>query len=255
MDYVVSKILIDLYKNIEENHIFLDYKEKMLDIIKKYMEKQNPVYTIIEQTTLKTSIITKTYYPKGVFKIYIEDNDIYATLEVLLALIMTKNSGIFILEKNIPILKAIIKIANILIGEEKFLINDNILFFDFILCVGTKKYYNEILNLSYKDIIYLGYGDADVFLSEEYLNKKEKIKDDNVNIYSDISLKEAIIKMNELGSNFINAIFTRDEDEIKYFIEQSVSKNIYINMLPSKKCYLDLDLNLFVKIKNIIISK
>jgi len=255
MDYVVSKILIDLYKNIEDNLIFNDYREKMLDIIKKYMEKQNPVYTIIEQTTLKTSIITKTYYPKGIFKVYIEKNDIYATLETLIALMMTKNKGIFIVEENTPLIMAIMKIVNQLAEEEIFLVNDNISFFDFILCIGTKKYYNEILNFSYKDIVYLGYGEADAFFSDNSLDKQEKVKDKNINVYSNISLSEAVIKMNELGSNFTSVIFTKDESEIDYFIEKCVSKNIYINMLPSKKCYLDLDLNLFVKVKNIVISK
>ena len=55
MDYVVSKVLIDLYKNIENNEIFKDENiglDKLLDIVKKYMEKQNPVYSVIEQTTL-----------------------------------------------------------------------------------------------------------------------------------------------------------------------------------------------------------
>ena len=61
MDYVVSKVLIDLYKNIEEQEAFNNYREKLLDIIKKYMEKQNPVYTIVEQTTLKTSILSLPY--------------------------------------------------------------------------------------------------------------------------------------------------------------------------------------------------
>ena len=255
MDYVVSKVLIDLYKNIEDNQIFDDSRERMLDIIKKYMEKQNPVYTIVEQTNLKTSIITKTYYPKGNYKIYIEKNDIYATLEVLLALIMTKNKGIFVVEENVPLINALIKIINQLIGDEVFLLNDNISFFDSILCVGTKKYYNEILNFSYKDIIYLGFGEADIFIGDNCEVKPDKIKDDNYVIYNNISLSEAIIKINELGSNFISAIFTKDENEVNYFIEKCISKNIYINMLPSKKCYLDLDLNLFVKIKNIVISK
>ena len=47
MDYVVSKVLIDLYKNMENNEIFKDETislDKLLDIVKKYMEKQNPVY-------------------------------------------------------------------------------------------------------------------------------------------------------------------------------------------------------------------
>ena len=255
MDYVVSKVLIELYKNIEDNQIFDNYREKMLDIIKKYMEKQNPVYTIVEQTTLKTSIITKTYYPKGTFKVYVEKNDIYATLETMIALMMTKNNGILVLEENIPLISAIIKIMNALTEKNLFLINDNISFFDFILCIGTKKYYEEILNFSYKDIIYLGYGDADIFFADDSLDKIEKIKNQNINIYTNISLSEAIIKINELGSNFTSAIFTKNENEIKSFMEKCVSKNIYINMFPSKKCYLDLDLNLFVKIKNIVISK
>ena len=70
-----------------------------------------------------------------------------------------------------------------------------------------------------------------------------------------MSLAEAIMKMNELGSNFISSIFTKNENEVSLFLEKCNSKNVYINMLPSKKCYLDLDLNLFVKIKNIVISK
>lgn len=255
MDYIVSKVLIDLYKNIDNNKIFDDYKEKMLDIIRKYMEKQNPVYTIIEQTVLKTSVITKTYYPKGVYKIYIEKNDIYASLEVMLGLMMTRNKGIFIIEENFPILVAIIKMINKLTEFEIFLVNDNISFFDLILCIGTKKYYNEILNFSYKEILYLGYGESDIFLGNNFENKLEKIKDENTNIYINMSLAEAIVKMNELGANFVSAIFTKDENEVTYFMEKCISKNIYINMLPSKKCYLDLDLNLFVKVKNIIISK
>ena len=255
MDYVVSKVLIDFYKNIESNQTYDENKDKMLDIIKKYMEKQNPVYTIIEQTNLKTSIITKTYYPKGKFKVYIEKNDIFATLEVLIGLIITKNKGIFIVEENMPLIKALIKIANSLTESENFFMNDNVSFFDTILCIGTKKYYNEILNFSYKDILYLGYGDSDVYVAESCANKLEKIKDANMNVYTNVSLSEAIMKMNELGSNFVSAIFTKDENEVSLFLEKCNSKNIYVNMLPSKKCYLDLDLNLFVKIKNIIISK
>jgi len=254
MDYVVSKVLIDFYKNVEDNQIFENCKEKILDIIKKYMEKQNPTFTIIEQTNLKTSVITKTYYPKGTFKIYVEKNDIYATLEVILGLIITKNKGIFMVEENMPLIKAFIKIINNLVEKDILFINDNISFFDIILCVGTKKYYNEILDFSYKDIIYLGYGDYDVFLAEGLENKAEKIKEE-VNIYKNISLTEAIIKMNELGSNYISVIFTKDECEVDYFLEKCNSKNLYVNMLPSKKCYLDLDLNLFVKVKNIVISK
>ena len=76
MEYVVSNVLMILYKNIEIN--FKDH-DKLLDIIKKYLEKQNPTYLITEQTTLKTSIITKVYYPKGIFKVYVENNDVYAT--------------------------------------------------------------------------------------------------------------------------------------------------------------------------------
>ena len=74
-------------------------------------------------------------------------------------------------------------------------------------------------------------------------------------IYSNISVKEAVQKINELGTNFTSAIFSKNEDDIKFFMENCNSKNIYVNMLPSKKCYLDFDLNLFVKIKNVIISK
>ena len=255
MDYVVSKILIDLYENIENNNIFEEYKEKMLDIIKKYMEKQNPVFTIIEQTHLKTSIITKTYYPKGIYKIYIEKNNLSATLEVLLSLVITKNKGIFVVEENLPLIKAIIKIVNSLIGQENFFINDNISFFDIILCVGNKKYYNEISNFSYKDITYIGFGESDIFISEGCESKIDKIKNEDTTIYKNISLTEAIVKMNEIGSNFTSAIYTKDENEVNYFLENCKSKNLYVNMLPSKKCYLDLDLNLFVKIKNIIISK
>ena len=255
MDYVVSKVLIDLYKNIDNNSIFDDYKEKMLDIVKKYMEKQNPVYTIVEQTFLKTSIITKTYYPKGTFKIYVEKNDVFACLEIMIGLMMTKNKGIFIVEENLPIIGAMVRIVNNLTEKETFLVNDNISFFDSILCVGTKKHYNEILNFSYKDIVYLGFGESDVFFSENFENKKEKINSENVNIYTNISLSEAVVKMNELGSNYTSAIFTKDENEVNYFLDKCISKNLYVNMLPSKKCYLDLDLNIFVKIKNIIISK
>ena len=255
MDYVVSKVLIDLYKNIEEQEAFNNYREKLLDIIKKYMEKQNPVYTIIEQTNLKTSIITKTYYPRGIFKIYIEKNDIYATLEVLISLIITKNKGIFIVEDNMTLIDLLVKIGNKLINGNHFFINDDNSFFDVALCVGTKKYYNEILDFNYRDVIYIGYGESDIYLSDDFLDKKEKIKDNNVNIYYGISLNEAIVKMNELGSNFISSIFSKDEEEINHFLENCTSKNIYVNMLPSKKCYLDLDLNLFVKVKNVIISK
>ena len=43
-----------------------------------------------------------------------------------------------------------------------------------------------------------------------------------------ISLSEALVKMNEFGSNFTSAIFTKDENEVKYFIEKCDSKNIYI---------------------------
>lgn len=259
MDYVVSKVLIDLYKNMENNEIFKDETislDKLLDIVKKYMEKQNPVYSVIEQTTLKTSVITKTYYPKGTFKVYIEHNDIYASLEIMISLMMTRNKGIFIVDENVPIINSLIKIINKLTEKEIFSINDNISFFDEILCIGTKKFYNEILNFSYKDIIYFGYGEYDVYLTEQFENKQEKIKDEpNYNIYMNISLAEALVRINEFGSNFTSAIFTKDENEVKYFLEKCNSKNIYINMLPSKKCYLDLDLNNFVKIKNIIISK
>ena len=140
MDYVVSEVLIDLYKNIENNDVFKDEAislEKLLDIIKKYMEKQNPVYTVIEQTTLKTSVITKTYYPKGTFKVYIEHNDIYATLELMIALMMTRNKGIFIVDENIGVVNSLIKIINKLAEKEIFSMNDNISFFDEILCVGS----------------------------------------------------------------------------------------------------------------------
>ena len=259
MDYVVAKVLISLYKNIENNELLKENEvnlDKLLDIVKKYMEKQNPVFSIIEQTTLKTSVITKTYYPKGTFKVYIENNDIYATLEMLIALMMTRNKGIFIVETNLFIINALIKIINKLTEKELFLVNDNISFFDEILCVGTRKFYTEILNFSYKDIIYFGYGEYDIYLAEAFESKQEKIKDDpNYNIYTNISLSEALIKINEFGSNFTSAIFTKDENEAKFFIEKCNSKNVYINMFPSKKCYLDLDLNNFVKIKNIIISK
>ena len=255
MNYVVSKVLIDLYETIENNQVFVDYREKMLDIIKKYMEKQNPVFTIIEQTNLKTSIITKTYYPKGTFKVYIENNDIYATLEIILALIITKNKGIFVVEENVPLINALTKIANTLIDQNNFKINDNIYFFDVILCVGSKSYYDEILNISYKEIIYVGFGPSDIFISETCENKENKVKEKDAIIYKDMSLAEAIMKMNELGSNFISSIFTKNENEVSLFLEKCNSKNVYINMLPSKKCYLDLDLNLFVKIKNIVISK
>ena len=57
------------------------------------------------------------------------------------------------------------------------------------------------------------------------------------------------------GKNKKKDIRAKDENEVSLFLEKCNSKNIYVNMLPSKKCYLDLDLNLFVKIKNIIISK
>lgn len=259
MDYTVSKILIGLYKNIEKNSEILTQEivvDKLLDIIKKYMEKQNPVYSIIEQTTLKTSIITKTYYPKGKFKIYVENNDIYATLEILIALMMTRNQGIIIADQNIEILKLIVDIFNDLTQTKLFSINDNISFFDEIVCVGKKSYYAEILNFCYKDVLFFGYGEYDVFMAEHMENKLEKIKDEqNYVIYTGVSLTEAIIKMNENGTNFTSTIFTKDEEEIKYFVEKCNSKNIYINMFPSKKCYLDLDLTNFVKIKNIVISK
>ena len=122
MEYVVSNVLMILYKNIEIN--FKDH-DKLLDIIKKYLEKQNPTYLITEQTTLKTSIITKVYYPKGIFKVYVENNDVYATFELMLALIMTKNKAVFEVFDNYEMIEKLVKIVNGIVNFEIFKINNN----------------------------------------------------------------------------------------------------------------------------------
>ena len=122
MEYVVSNVLMIFYKNIEIN--FKDH-DKLLDIIKKYLEKQNPTYLITEQTTLKTSIITKVYYPKGIFKVYVENNDVYATFELMLALIMTKNKAVFEVFDNYEMIEKLVKIVNGIVNFEIFKINNN----------------------------------------------------------------------------------------------------------------------------------
>ena len=114
---------------------------------------------------------------------------------------------------------------------------------------------DELRNSLDSNILYFGYFKYDIYLSKEYEGKIAKLNSKDYIIYSNISVKEAVQKINELGTNFTSAIFSKNEDDIKFFMENCNSKNIYVNMLPSKKCYLDFDLNLFVKIKNVIISK
>ena len=251
MEYVVSNVLMILYKNIEIN--FKDH-DKLLDIIKKYLEKQNPTYLITEQTTLKTSIITKVYYPKGIFKVYVENNDVYATFELMLALIMTKNKAVFEVFDNYEMIEKLVKIVNGIVNFEIFKINNNE-FYDEVICIGSRSFLDELRNSLDSNILYFGYFKYDIYLSKEYEGKIAKLNSKDYIIYSNISVKEAVQKINELGTNFTSAIFSKNEDDIKFFMENCNSKNIYVNMLPSNKCYLDFDLNLFVKIKNVIISK
>lgn len=111
-----------------------------------------------------------------------------------------------------------------------------------------------------KNVIYSSYGTMSLYLDDKNL-KDELLKMDefvfnnniDLDLIKDMSVEEAVEKINKNIDNYSAIIFTKDNKKAYYFIENTKAKQIFINKNPYKEYLFDIEDEKLTKFKKIYI--
>ena len=192
--------------------------------------------------------------PYGVLGV-ISDSDVYKILRILILGLLTRNSLIINVTKNVGVNFMLIKMVEQILERhhvEGFVqvYNNNVgdvleesEQIDGIIYIG-KKTDADRLKVSYtKPVIYSGCGNYEIYienvLDENLINKI--VKEENIRVYSKVGIglgqevsgiEEAIAKIQEYGSEYSVGIITENTESAKEFVARVKARNVFVNASP-----------------------
>jgi hypothetical protein len=254
----MKKEIIKLYSCISKNKDILKKlnidENILIKILELYETKDNNTYNIVNKKIYSEINTHSIYYPIGLFNVFIEEDNFYNFFEIILTLFLTKNSANFNI-KNDNRIEFIIKLFNELSSQDKFTLS-MIKKYNNTLCVGTKKFYEEIMSKTYTNVLFIPANEIVIYKDNtiEYDIPDKNINQLNVVYYNNLELEEVIETINNETSLYKSIIFSSNQDNIQKFINNVNSKYILVNILSNDN-FLDIDLNKFLCVKNIILKR
>ena len=214
----------------------------------------------------------------------IYDGNTYCLLELVMKAILTHNSLILVSETDymkatneliIILVQRILKAYNIdnnliqiLYTTEIEELLSNSITIGKAIVIGNKSYQNRIRLISKVNTIYIGYNTFDLYVDDDanlsFIKKIIK-QSNNIDIYVKTGLKfdydevtevedvdEAIGMINFNTSGYSSSIFTSDNQNASQFLKEVKSKNVAVNSSPLIEDFLNIDINEFLIVKNMI---
>lgn len=208
----------------------------------------------------------------------------YCFLELICKAILTHNAVIFVSEADY--MKGTNELILILVrrileayGIDKNLVQimyttrleellSNSVSINKVIAIGNKDFKQKIQNLSKVEVISKGYNVYDVYIEDDTnISFIEKIveAEENINIYVKRGIEvpfeeyievedveEAISMINFNSSGYSSSIFTDNAQNGSKFLNEIKTDYISVNSSPLVKNILDLDINLLLRVKNMI---
>ena len=214
----------------------------------------------------------------------IYDGNTYCLLELVMKAILTHNSLILVSEKDymkatneliIILIQRILKAYNIDANLIQILYTtkieellSNSITIGKAIVIGNKSYQNKIRLISKVNAIYMGYNTFDLYIDDvanlSFIKKIIK-QSNNIEVYVKTGLKfdydevtevedvdEAIGMINFNTSGYSSRIFTSDNQNASQFLKEIKSKNVAVNSSPLIEDFLNVDINEFLIVKNMI---
>ena len=214
----------------------------------------------------------------------IYDGNTYCLLELIMKAILTHNALILVSETDymkgtneliLILIQRILKAYNIDINLIQILYTDQIeellsnnISIGKAIVIGNKSYQNKIRLISKVNTIYLGYNAFDIYIEDN--NNASFIKEilrrsDNIDVYVKSGIKfklddaievedidEAIAMINFNTSGYSSSIFTSDGQNASKFLKDIKTTTVTVNGSPLIGAMLNIDINEFFIIKNMI---
>ncbi len=240
--------------------------ETFIDLLQHYFSKDYLYHNELETVNYEGHIAKKIYVSKGICGLTIQNNNLYAVVEILLSNLLCHNITILNLEsdRNYGTIKIIADIINVviynLLGIKAIIIitreryeqfentNDN---YDFMIFVGNNKFLKSRIYDCTIPYIYYCYNDYKIIYSnEEHLSliDKQLLDNDNVNLYKYDNIKEIVKNLNS-NYNYCCAVLTNNTDDLSYFANNVKSKFVFLNSFPFIQRNLEIELNDLLDIK------
>lgn len=214
----------------------------------------------------------------------IYDGNTYCLLELIMKAILTHNALILVSETDymkgtneliLILIQRILKAYNIDINLIQILYTDQIeellsnnISIGKAIVIGNKSYQNKIRLISKVNTIYLGYNAFDIYIEDN--NNASFIKEilrrsDNIDVYVKSGIKfklddaievedidESIAMINFNTSGYSSSIFTSDGQNASKFLKDIKTTTVTVNGSPLIGAMLNIDINEFFIIKNMI---
>ena len=258
-----SKAIVDDFKNyIDKN---FDLLQRASEIDKNEILSKEKVLQLFEVSDFednKTDAfqnefgnVGKLFVPYGVLGV-LSNSDVFTNLRLIILSVLTKNSMIFNIENSLGANYFVIQGINDVL--QKYGVHNLFQIYnnnagehleeseklDGIVFVGKKANYERIKISSAKPVIFSGCGNYEIYI-EDALDRKvisEILKTPNVKVYSkkglgfgqEVSgLEEAMLRINETGSEYASGIITESRDNAKIFVNNIKSRNLFVNAAPT----------------------
>ncbi len=213
------------------------------------------------------------------------DGDFYTMIEMIILGLLTHNTMIFAYDDYMSGSNGLLLSIVSTFLEKQGISKDSFQHIDSIddsifnnyksinktVIIGDNSFINKYSKKCNTCLTISGYKNYDIYLdTSKYLSEvKEIISSEknislfvNSNIECDIEeaiivndIDEAITMINYNSSLYSTSIFTEDEDNASKFVKTVNSKNIYVNIDPTKEQELDIKQEDLLKEKNVIIPK
>ncbi|MBQ3409217.1 MAG: hypothetical protein IJH12_08460 [Clostridia bacterium] len=193
---------------------------------------------------------------------------------ILKALKTHNNLVLFVNDKVHEVTKKLIEIVNKICKEDSYStyidyyeykdfkeIYDYSDYFETVIFVSNiDKYFEYTDKVKDKNIIYSSYGTMSLYLDDknlkdELLSMDEYVFNNNIDLdlIKEVSVEEAVDRINENIDNYAAVIFTKDTKRAYYFIENVKAKQVFVNRNPDKEYVFEVDDKDFVYKKIIFI--
>lgn len=272
---IFDKIENQIKTSVGPLHMAVSEDNKEFSETQEYSNLINTINRAKEEDwIMKNNSKTLMYDGLGSIAAVTDDRSDVSLYLILKALKTHNNLVLFVNDKVHEVTKKLIEIVNKICKEDFYNtyidyyeykdfkeIYDYSDYFETIVFVSNiDKYFEYTDKVKDKNIIYSSYGTMSLYLDDknlkdELLSMDEYVFNNNIdlNLIKEVSVEEAVDRINKNIDNYAAVIFTKDTKRAYYFIENVKAKQVFVNRNPDKDYIFEVDDRDFIYKKNIYI--
>lgn len=272
---IFDKIENQIKTSVGPLHMAVSEDNKEFSETQEYSNLINTINRAKEEDwIMKNNSKTLMYDGLGSIAAVTDDRSDVSLYLILKALKTHNNLVLFVNDKVHEVTKKLIEIVNKICKEDSYNtyidyyeykdfkeIYDYSDYFETIVFVSNiDKYFEYTDKVKDKNIIYSSYGTMSLYLDDknlkdELLSMDEYVFNNNIdlNLIKEVSVEEAVDRINKNIDNYAAVIFTKDTKRAYYFIENVKAKQVFVNRNPDKDYIFEVDDRDFIYKKNIYI--